>query len=244
MCMIHVVIVGYGAMGKQIEQAIHQSSDMHVEAILHGRDHPMDAMPHTKIDAIIDFSHPDNQAWLCPFIKQHPCAYICGTTGLNEQQVHTIEALGKRVPIVLQANFSLGIAIMQELLKKMTPHLMDSFDIEIVEKHHNQKQDAPSGTAQALLETINPKHAYEEVYGRHGFVGKRGKEIGIHAIRGGSVAGEHSVLFLGDDETIELKHTASSRKIFVNGALFAARFAIKQKPGMYTMNDILWEEGK
>lgn len=112
--------------------------------------------------------------------------------------------------------------------------------MEVVEKHHNQKQDAPSGTAKMLVAAMNREHTYREVHGRNGFVGKRQKEIGIHAVRGGTVAGEHDVYFFGDDEIFEIKHTANSRKIFVNGALRAARFAVTQKPGMYTMKDILF----
>ena len=238
--MSSVLVVGYGNMGKLIVSAIEKSEDLHVAMIADGTNHPDLSKLEEHVDVIIDFSHPNNLEWIYPFIKEHKCAYICGTTGHNNLQSKQIEELGTLAPIVHQANFSLGIAVFKEVLSMITPMLEDSYDIEVVEKHHNQKQDAPSGTAKMLVNAMNPSHAYKEVHGRNGFVGKRQKEIGVHAVRGGTVAGEHSVYFFGDDEILEIKHTANSRQIFVNGALRAARFAIKQQPGMYTMKDILF----
>ena len=228
--MLNVLVAGYGKMGKMIVETIEQSDDMKVVMIADGTNHPDVSTLQEHVNIIIDFSHPDNLTWIKPFVLEHACAYICGTTGHNDIQKRQVEELSSVAPVVFQANFSLGIAVLLE----------ESFDMEVVEKHHNQKQDAPSGTAKMLVAAMNREHTYREVHGRNGFVGKRQKEIGIHAVRGGTVAGEHDVYFFGDDEIFEIKHTANSRKIFVNGALRAARFAVTQKPGMYTMKDILF----
>lgn len=239
--MLNVLVSGYGKMGKLVVDTIEKRDNMKVVMIADGFIAPDTSTLQDKVDVIIDFSHPDNLAWIMPFIRKEHCAYICGTTGHSDEQAAQIHELGNIVPVVFQANFSLGIAVFQELLKMVTPMLEETFDIEVVEKHHNQKQDAPSGTAKMLVETMNPKHTYKEVHGREGFVGKRQKEIGIHAVRGGTVAGEHTVSFFGEDEILEIKHTANSKQIFVNGALRAAQFAVGKEPGMYTMKDILFQ---
>ena len=239
--MLNVFVVGFGTMGKLVVDRITKSETMQVSAIADGFQ-PFDVTSIKEpVDVIIDFSHPSNLSWLQPYIKEHHIPYICGTTGHTDEQKQIIQELSKDAAIVFQANFSLGIAVVAEVLKLITPMLEDSFDMEVVETHHNQKQDAPSGTAKMLVDILNQDKAYKEVHGRNGFVGKREKEIGIHAIRGGTVAGEHSVLYLGEDEAIEIKHTATSKQIFVNGALRAAAF-VQQKPyGMYTMKDILFD---
>lgn len=240
--MIRVLVVGYGTMGKLTVDTIGKKEDMKVVMIADGTNHPDLSTLQEEVNVIIDFSHPNNLDWIAPYVREHHCAYVCGTTGHKDIQVKLIEELSHVAPIVLQANFSQGIAVFQEVLNLITPMLEDTYDIEVVEKHHNQKQDAPSGTAKMLVNTMNQQHTYKEVHGRNGFVGKRQNEIGIHAVRGGTVAGEHSVYFFGEDEILEIKHTANSKQIFVNGALRAARFAVAQKPGMYTMKDILFDE--
>ena len=121
----------------------------------------------------------------------------------------------------------------------VAPALKDSFDIEIVETHHNQKADAPSGTAKMLLKAADPDNEFEHVYGREGITGKRGREIGIHAVRGGTVAGEHSVFFFGEDETLELRHSAASRRIFAAGAVRAAYFVSGRSAGLYDIDDVI-----
>ena len=163
---------------------------------------------------------------------------IIGTTGLGDEHQTYIDEAAQHTAIVQSANFSTGVAIVERLLKEMrtVSHL---FDIEMVEAHHRYKQDAPSGTAKLLLSAIDPEGERNRLYGRGG-MGARGREIGVHAIRGGTVAGEHSVLFLGEDETIEIKHSAASRRIFARGALEAARFAADQAPGRYNMQNVLW----
>lgn len=239
--MLKIMVVGVGKMGSLLMDTIQRSDDLELGAVFDGFTTP-DLSEVGEINAIIDFSHPNNLAWIAPYVKANHVPYVCGTTGHNEEQKALIQSLSEYAPIVFQYNFSLGIAVFQEVLKLITPMLKDSYDIEVVETHHNQKQDAPSGTAKMLVEAMNPDKEYEEVHGRNGFVGKRGKEIGIHAIRGGTVAGEHSVFFLGEDEAIEIKHTATSKQIFINGALRAARFIQNKTSGSYTMKDILFNE--
>lgn len=238
---MNIMIIGKGKMGKLIAETAAQREDMNVILMADRLTHPDLTDFDGDTDVVIDFSHPDNLDWIVDYIKNKKCAYICGTTGFDEAQAAKIYELGKLVPVVYQSNFSLGIAVLKEVLELITPMLENDFDIEVIEKHHNQKQDAPSGTAKMLLETLNKNKDYSEVYGRCGFVGKRGKEIGVHAVRGGTAAGEHSVLFLGDSESLEIRHNAESRQIFVNGALAAARFAAGRNPGMYTMKDILFQ---
>lgn len=238
---MNIMIIGKGKMGKLIAETAAQREDMNVILMADRLTHPDLTDFDGDTDVVIDFSHPDNLDWIIDYIKNKKCAYICGTTGFDKTQTAKIHELGKLVPVVYQSNFSLGIAVLKEVLELITPMLENDFDIEVIEKHHNQKQDAPSGTAKMLLETLNKNRSYAEVYGRSGFTGKRGREIGIHAVRGGTVAGEHSVLFLGDSESLEIKHNAESRQIFVNGALTAARFAVKKTAGMYTMKDILFQ---
>ena len=237
---MNIMIVGAGKMGSLIEETA-KKQNMNVVLKADKLTYPDLSSFTEPVDAVIDFSHPDNLDWVYDFILSKGCAYICGTTGFTDEQVQKIETLGKSVPVVFQSNFSLGIAMLNQVLEMITPMLEDTFDIEVIEKHHNMKQDAPSGTAKTLVETMNKHHAYKEVHGREGFVRKRGKEIGIHAVRGGTVAGEHTVLFLGDNENLEITHTAQSRQIFVNGALRAAVFAVGRQPGMYTMKDILFQ---
>ena len=144
---------------------------------------------------------------------------------------------------MFSANYSLGINVMKRVISEITPILEDAFDIEIVEKHHNRKLDAPSGTAKMLLAAADEDGRYDHVFGRDGNR-KRGREIGVHAIRGGSIAGEHTVIYAGDDEILEVKHTAGSRKIFAAGALKAAAFAVNAEPGLYNMEDVLFGSEK
>lgn len=237
---MNIMIIGKGRMGKLIAETAARRENMNVILMADRLTHPDLSDFDGDTDVVIDFSHPDNLDWITDYIKKKKCAYVCGTTGYTDAQSEQIRALSSLVPVVFQSNFSLGIAVLKEVLELITPILENDFDIEVIEKHHNQKQDAPSGTAKMLLETLNKNNTYSEVHGRNGFIGKRGKEIGVHAVRGGTLAGEHSVLFLGDNESLEIKHNAESRQIFASGAITAARFAAGKAPGLYTMKDILF----
>ena len=133
----------------------------------------------------------------------------------------------------------LGVAVLNELVRRATALLKDNYDMELVETHHNEKKDAPSGTAKTLLSIMNESGEFTPVYGRQGDVGARGKEIGVHSLRGGTEAGEHTVHYFGNNETITISHRATNRVIFVNGALKAADYLIKQSAGMYGMKDLI-----
>lgn len=220
---MNIAIVGTGAMGKILKELIDKKDGLKCAGVVE----PLDGQKLTdlkeRIDIIMDFSNPANLNMIEEFARQHGCGVIIATTGFSEKQRQQILELSQKVPVVKAANFSLGITIMKKVLKQITPILKDNFDMEIIEKHHNKKLDSPSGTAKMLAEAMNPKSEFNQVYGRKGD-GKRGKEIGIHAVRGGTIAGEHTVIFAGEDELLEIKHTAASKKIFALGALKAAEF--------------------
>ncbi len=190
-------------------------------------------------DVVIDFSHRDNLSWIKDYVLANHCALVYGTTGVTEEDKAVLNELAKTVPVFYSSNFSYGVAVLRKLIATAVPLLKDTFDMELVETHHNQKKDAPSGTAKALLEIMNPDGEFKEVYGREGITGARGKEIGVHALRGGTEAGEHSVFFFGDNERITVSHHAANRQIFVNGAIRAAQYLEGRDAGMYNMDDLL-----
>ena len=233
---MRIVIVGTGKMGTLIYHSARACGHEVVECVEKA---DAQAMRSLECDAIIDFSHPDNIKGVCTYSKEKHCILVCGTTALREEDKEMLKETAKVCPVFYSANYSYGVALMTRLVEIMTPLLQDAFDMELIETHHNQKQDAPSGTAAMLLNAMDPENAYDHVYQRKGFVGKRGKEIGIHSVRGGTAAGEHTVMYLGDDETLKLTHTATSRQIFVNGALRALAFMEEKQPGFYTMNDLI-----
>jgi 4-hydroxy-tetrahydrodipicolinate reductase len=176
-------------------------------------------------------------------------AVILGTTGLSEEERAIVHQATTQIPIVWAANMSLGVNLLLELVKRAAEVLDTSYDIEIVEAHHRLKKDAPSGTALMLAEAAaaGRKVALKEVacYGREGIVGERPKgEIGIHAVRGGSIIGEHTVALIADEECVEISHKATSREAFATGALRAALWLAQRKPGLYTMRDVLGFTGQ
>ena len=195
-----------------------------------------------KADMVIDFSHADNLSWIIDYVNENNCALVYGTTGLTAEQKDSLYQLAENHPVFYSANFSYGVAVLQEILRKAVPLLKDSFDMELTETHHNQKKDAPSGTAKAILEILNPDGEFEEVYGRNGMCGARKKEIGVHALRGDTEAGEHTVHFFGNSESITITHHADNRQIFVNGAIKAALWLRGRPAGMYNMQNLMSEE--
>ena len=198
------------------------------------------ALQKEAADVVIDFSHRDNLSWIKTYVLKHHCALVYGTTGLTEEDKAVLKELAETIPVFYSSNFSYGVAVLRKLVATAVPLLKDSFDMELIETHHNQKKDAPSGTAKSLIEIMNPDGEFREVYGREGMCGARQREIGVHAVRGGTEAGEHTVLFFGNNESITLTHHAASRQIFVNGAIRAAEYLVKQPAGMYDMNDLLF----
>lgn len=193
-------------------------------------------------DVLIDFSHPSLLDDLLDYCLTNGVAAVIATTGYSSEQIAKIHKAAESIPVFFTFNMSLGINLIAELAKKAVDVLGDQFDIEIIEKHHNQKIDAPSGTAIMLANAINEEadNKYNYVYDRHSVRAKRTKtEIGMHAIRGGTIVGEHEIIFAGRDEVISLKHEAHSKSVFAVGSVNAAVF-LKGKPaGLYAMSDLL-----
>ena len=195
-----------------------------------------------EADVIIDFSSPDNLVERLEYAKNKNIAIVLASTGLSKDDLALVDEYAKSVAIFKTANLSLGVNVMQALCKAAAQILGDGFDVEIIEKHHNLKKDAPSGTALMLADTVNEAFDNQKRYvnGRDGIVGAREKsEIGIHAVRGGTIVGEHEVMFAGEDEIITISHSARSKRVFAVGAIRAAKF-VKGKPaGKYDMKDLL-----
>ncbi len=195
-----------------------------------------------KYDCIIDFSHPSVTDSMLDYALNTKTPVVLCTTGLSNEQLERVKAAGKEIPVFFSANMSLGVNLIVALCKKATELLGDDFDVEIIEKHHNQKVDAPSGTAIMLADAINEAAGgkYEYVYERASVRKKREKkELGIHSLRGGNIVGEHEVIFAGHDECVSIKHSATSKEVFAVGAVNAARFVATQKAGLYNMADML-----
>ena len=196
-----------------------------------------------EADAIIDFSVAVAVDALLDFVKEKGIPVVLCTTGLSDEQLAKVEEVSKDVAVLKSANMSLGINTLMKLLKMATEVLADrGYDIEIVEKHHNQKLDAPSGTALALADVINETkdNRYEYVFDRSQKREMRSdNEIGISAVRGGTIVGQHDVIYAGTDEVIEIQHTAYSKAVFAKGAIDAAKFLAGKGPGMYDMSDVI-----
>ena len=194
-------------------------------------------------DVIVDFAAAPAVDGLLDYCVRHQMPVVLCTTGLSEEQLAKVEAASEKTAVLKSANMSLGINMLMDLLKKAAKVLAPAgFDMEIVEKHHNQKVDAPSGTALALADSINEAldNAYEYKYDRTQERKKREKyEIGIQAVRGGSIVGEHEVIFAGTDEVIEIRHTAYSKAVFGKGAVEAAKFLAGKPAGRYEMRDVI-----
>lgn len=192
-------------------------------------------------DVIIDFSHPSNLENMLHFAKERKMPVVVATTGLSEEQKASLKETAKEIPVFFSANMSLGINLLIRLAKQAAKILENNFDIEIIEKHHNRKLDAPSGTALAIADGIAESltTAPEYVYERHSVRKQREKnEIGLHAIRGGTIVGEHDVLFAGPEETLTISHSATSREVFAQGSVRAAQFLSGKPAGFYSMDDL------
>ncbi len=240
-----------GKIGRAITRLIKEQEDIEIVA---GVD-PYLELPNTypvfaninecnvTTDVVIDFSTASAVRPLIDYcLNQKFPAVIC-TTGLSEEDTTYLKEASKHIPIFFSANMSLGVNLLIALAKRATEILGDSgFDIEIIEKHHNQKIDAPSGTALAIADAINDtlNHEYTYCYDRSTIRERRPKkEIGIHAVRGGTIVGEHDILFAGNDEFITLSHQATSKEVFANGAIKAAKFLAHKAPGLYNMDHLL-----
>jgi len=195
-----------------------------------------------KIDVIIDFSNPASFDGLLDFASRNKLPIVISTTGHSPEQKARAEECGKMIPIFMSGNMSIGVNLVMSLIAQTARTLEGLFDVEIIEKHHNRKIDAPSGTALMLANSVNDalETKCDYVYERETKREKRSKtEIGIHSVRGGTIVGEHSVIFAGTDEIIEIKHSAMSREIFAVGAIKAAQFMKGRPSGFYTMKDVV-----
>ncbi|MGF0018688.1 4-hydroxy-tetrahydrodipicolinate reductase [Sporofaciens sp. SGI.106] len=250
--MIKVIMHGCnGRMGQVISQII--ASDESVEIVAGvdwymGIENPYPVFESVEkcdieADVVIDFSNAAAVDGLLDYCVEKQVPVVLCTTGLSEEQLQKVEDASKKVAILKSANMSLGVNLLMKLLKDATKVLAPSgFDIEIVEKHHNQKLDAPSGTAIALADSINEAmdDSYSYTYDRSQVRKKRdSKEIGISAVRGGTIVGEHEVIYAGNDEVIEFKHTAYSKAIFGKGAVEASKFLAGKPAGWYDMSDVI-----
>lgn len=248
--MNQIILCGCnGKMGQVITRCVEERGDQVAAGIditgVQKNCYPVFRTPgevNVKGDVIIDFSHPSVLPSLLEFALARKLPAVISTTGYSEADIASIHEAAKQIPIFFSGNMSLGINLLIELAQRAAAVLGDGFDIEIVEKHHNQKVDAPSGTAYMLAngiaEVLEEKPEY--VYDRHAVRKKRAKnEIGIHSVRGGTIVGEHEVIFAGHDEVITLSHSAQSKEVFAVGSVNAALFLIGKPSGLYSMNDLL-----
>lgn len=250
--MIRIFLSGcLGRMGQTIASIVAASDDLQIVAgsdtqSPEQHDFPVFTRPldcDIPFDVLIDFSSPAALPGLIELIRSRHCPAVICTTGLSDRQTNELNSLSALAPIFISANMSLGINILAQLARQAAALLYPEFNIEIIEAHHNQKVDAPSGTALLLAGEICDELDDPElqlVYDRSQRREKRPeREIGIHALRGGGIVGDHTVVLAGPEETIELSHRAHSRAVFARGALAAARFSAHQQPGRYSMDDLL-----
>src|SRR6266404_9713187 len=241
--MIRLIITGSkGRMGRTLVACADHYHDLQVVGQIDQGDEISSVIE--KADVVIDFSSHSATPAIARLCAEHKKAMVIGTTGHSDDDRSQITSFSSRIPMVLSSNFSTGVNTLFWLTRKAAEILGPDFDLEVVEMHHRMKIDAPSGTAATLAKILAEvrKQQLSEVirHGRKGIVGERtAEEIGIHALRGGDVVGDHTVIFAANGERLELTHKASSRETFAHGALRAARWIVKQKPGLYNMQDVL-----
>ncbi len=241
--MTKIIITGSkGRMGKALLACAPQHPQLQVVGQIDQGDDLRGVI--AQGDVVIDFSSHNATPGIVKLCAEHRKPMVIGTTGHSNEGRAELKAVSARIPLVLSSNFSTGVNTLFWVTRKVAELLGPGFDLEVVEMHHRLKRDAPSGTAKTLAEILAQvrQQQLERVarYGRSGLVGERtGTEIGIHSVRGGDVVGDHTVIFAGAGERVELTHRASSRETFANGALRAAEWVVKQKPGLYDMQDVL-----
>jgi len=263
--MVKVAVAGCaGRMGQRILWALSESTQAKVCAAFEIKGHPLAGRDCGMVagigengvritdsvesilgaDVLIDFTSPDSTEANIRFCEKNGIRMVVATTGLTAAQKELITGASKKMAIVFAPNMGVGINVLLSVVKKIASVLGETYDIEIVEAHHNKKKDAPSGTALRLAEAaaagLDISLADHAVYGRQGLVGARKKkEIGIHAVRGGDIIGEHTVIFAGPGEKIEVSHSVITRDVFAKGAVRAAEFLSAKQSGLYTMQDVL-----
>jgi 4-hydroxy-tetrahydrodipicolinate reductase len=250
--MIKVVVCGaLGRMGTTVGRLANEAPDMELVGGIDLRggsffgvdvtESPLidSLLASAKPDVLIDFTAPAASVAHVRAAAKRGTAMVVGTTGFSpEQRAEMAKAVEGTIPAVISSNFSIGVNIFWKLLREAA-RMLPEYDVEVIEAHHRYKKDAPSGTAKTILQILDEElGSREKKYGREGMM-ERGKEIGVHVIRGGDIVGDHSVLFSGNFETIQLSHRAYDRTVFAHGALKAARWVVGKKPGLYGMNDVL-----
>lgn len=248
--MIKAILVGAsGKMGGFITDCAANDTEIEVIAgvdkVNIGQKYPIfpdfDSI-NLKADVIIDFSHVALLDSLLDYATKSNTPVVIATTGYSAEQIEKIKDAANKIPVFFTFNMSIGVNLLCSLAKKAASVLGGDFDVEIIEKHHNLKIDAPSGTAIMLANAVNSQFndSYNYEYDRHSKRAKRPKnEIGIHSVRGGTIVGEHDVIFAGRDEVITLSHSATSKEVFAVGAIRAAKFISSKNPGLYDMNDVM-----
>ena len=243
--MTRLILFGAaGRMGKEVEAAANKAGDVKIVARVDvsGADGCLSSLDEVTVaaDAIVDFSHHAATETLTGYAQKKNVPLLIATTGQTDAELALIRAASEKIPVFFAANYSLGIAALIRAAKAIVALYPDA-DIEIIEKHHNRKLDAPSGTALSIARAISSVREGETAFcvGRGGQMKRQKNEIGIHAVRLGNIVGEHEVLIGTDNETITLKHEAHSRALFADGALAASRFLVGRKPGLYSMTDLV-----
>ncbi len=249
--MLKIIINGCnGRMGQVLTKMISQQEKMIVVAGIDTKpvqldDYPVFGTPqecNIEADVYIDFSHFSAVPNLLQHCMDTNTPVVVATTGLGEEAFDMLDKASKHIPVFRSANMSLGINALAKAITAIMPVLEKDFNVEIIEKHHTKKLDSPSGTAILLADKVNDACQVKKnyIYGRHSKHDEfKMTDLGIHAVRGGTIPGEHTVIFAGPDEVIELNHLALSRDIFANGAVAAAEFIVKQQPGLYSMDDLV-----
>lgn len=248
--MLNIILNGCnGRMGQVLTRVIAANEDMQVVAGIDAvgdakSDYPVFTSPDecdVKADVIIDFSHFSAVPNLLRYAVKMKTPIVVATTALDDECFEMLDTASKEIPVFRSANMSIGINALAKAIQAITPVLEEKFNVEIIEKHHTTKLDSPSGTALLLADKVSDacKEKKNYIYGRHGKDDKfEMTDLGIHAVRGGTIPGEHTVIYAGPDEVIELNHLAFSRDIFANGAVAAAKFLIVQDKGLYSMDDM------
>lgn len=252
--MKKVLLIGCnGQMGLVVQNAIKQHPELELVAGIDRNPGEKTSFPiyqeldeiQETVDLVVDFSHHSMTKKVLDYCVAKELPVVVATTGLSNELMTEIQKASEKTAVFYSANMSLGVNALIRALQSVAPILEEDFQIEIIEKHHRYKKDAPSGTALLLADSINDVLQTKKEY-IHGRTGNENEnsigEIGIHAVRGGSIPGEHTVIFAGEDEILEFKHTALSRGIFANGALKAGLFLVQQPKGLYSMDELLAEQ--
>lgn len=254
--MCNIIICGAaGRMGQAILEACRENHDFTVAGLVERQEHPAvgkkpgDALPEVASDlgeiiaggdVVIDFTSPESSIRSARVVAEHNMPMVIGTTGLGQEHMDELRKISKQIPLLLSSNMSIGVNLLYGFIAKAAKEIPVNFDVEIIETHHKNKKDAPSGTARRLLSEIIGVRGGKPVYERESAKAPRSRdEIGVVSIRAGDIVGEHTVVFAGPGERLEFTHRAHSRRVFAEGALAAARFLVQAGPGMYEMEDVL-----